>query len=228
MAEVAMKKLGLGLVGILLTIVLAVAWTGRDRSANQASVPVDVTPAAPPTGEIATVPNETLPALPTTPMVPSGLPVTADPDEYAKAIAAAVFAQDTVATDPEDHRASLMSQADPLMSARGRADLERMVAERIPTPEQWQRMRANDQWSQWTTDDVWQPGAWDEVLTSGQAEPGWVVRNVLGQQTVHFRDGGVQRETSRERTLTIGMRCPATGAGVARCWLTLVGVGVVS
>ena len=223
-----MKKLGLGLVGILLTIVLAVAWAGRDRSASEASVPVDVTPAAPSTGEIPTAPEESLPALPTTPMVPSGLPVTADPDEYAKAIAGAVFAQDTVATDPEDHRARLMSQADPLMSARGRADLERMVAERIPTPEQWQRMRANDQWSQWTTDDVWQPGAWDEVVTSGQAEPGWVLRNVLGQQTVHFLDGGEQRTTSRERTLTIGMRCPATGAEVQRCWLTLVGVGVVS
>lgn len=223
-----MKKLGLGLVGILLTIVLAVAWAGRDRSANEASVPVDVAPAAPSSGTTPPAPEASLPDLPTTPMVPSGLPITADPDEYAKAIAAAVFAQDTVATDPEDHRAALMSQADPLMSARGRADLERMVAERIPTPEQWQRMRANDQWSQWTTDDVWQPGAWDEVVTSGQAEPGWALRNVLGQQTVHFLDGGEQRTTSRERTLTIGMRCPATGAAVQRCWLTLVGVGVVS
>jgi hypothetical protein len=189
---------------------------------------VDVTPAAPSTGEIPTAPDVSRLDLPSTPMAPSGLPVTADPDEYAKAIAAAVFAQDTVATDPEDHRAVLMSQADPLMSARGLADLERMVSERIPTPEQWRRMRANDQWSQWTTDDVWQPGAWDEVVTSGQAEPGWVVRNVLGQQTVHFLDGGEQRTTSRERTLTIGMRCPATGAAVQRCWLTLVGVGVVS
>lgn len=220
-----MKKLGLVLVGILLTIVLAVAWADRDRSANEASMPVDVPPAAPSSGTTPPEPEETLPALPTT---PSGLPVTADPDEYAKAIAAAVFAQDTVATNPEDHRARLMSQADPLMSARGQADLERMVGERIPTPEQWQRMRGNDQWSQWTTDDVWQPGAWDEVVTSGQAEPGWVVRNVLGQQTVHFLDGGVQRSTSRERTLTIGMRCPATGAAVDRCWLTLVGIGVVS
>lgn len=30
-----MKKLGLVLVGILLTIVLAVAWADRDRSANE-------------------------------------------------------------------------------------------------------------------------------------------------------------------------------------------------
>ena len=103
-----------------------------------------------------------------------------------------------------------------------------MVAERIPAPELWARMRANEQWSAWQAEDVWQPGAWDEVVTSGQAEPGWAIRNVLGQQTTHFRDGAQDRETSRERTITIGMRCPAPGAQVDRCRLTLVGIGVVS
>lgn len=156
------------------------------------------------------------------------LPVTSDPDAYASAVAGIVFGLDTTLTGPEDYRALLMSEADPQMSQRGRADLERMVAERIPDPELWERMRSNGQWSSWTTQAVWQPGAWDEVVTSGQAEPGWALRNVLGHQRTYFRDGGQDRSTTRERTVTIGMRCPAPDAQVDRCRLTMVGIGVVS
>ncbi len=50
------------------------------------------------------------------------------------------------------------------------------------------------------------------MVTSGQAEPGWAMRNVLGVQTTHFTDGGKAQTTLRERTITIGMRCPAEGA----------------
>ena len=153
---------------------------------------------------------------------------TSDPDTYAASIASVVFGLDTTFAEGADYRALLMAEADPQMSARGVADLERMVGERIPEPELWARMRANEQRSQWQTESVWQPGAWDDVITSGQAEPGWVVRNVLGIQTTHFRDGGKAQTTSRERTVTIGMRCPAKGAEVDRCRLALVGIGVVS
>lgn len=222
-----MKRLGFGALAILMAIAVATLWAGRAATTDNPTGPAS-TPEATPGLASASAIDETASATPPAPGSLGLLPETSNPNEYAAAVAGAVFAQDTVNADPEDYRARLMVEADPQMSPRGRSDLERMVAERIPSPEQWQRMRRNSQWSRWETEDVWQPGAWDEVVTSGQAEPGWVVRNVLGQQTVHFVDGSQARETSRERTLTIGMRCPAPGAVVDRCRLTLIGIGVVS
>lgn len=222
-----MKRIGFGALAILMAIAVATLWAGRAATTDNPTGPAS-TPEATPGLASASAIDEAASATPPAPDSLSLLPDTSNPDEYAAAIAGAVFAQDTVNADPEDYRARLMVEADPQMSPRGRSDLERMVAQRIPSPEQWQRMRRNSQWSQWETEDVWQPGAWDEVVTSGQAEPGWDVRNVLGQQTVHFVDGSQARETSRERTLTIGMRCPAPGAVVDRCRLTLIGIGVVS
>ena len=225
-----MKKLGLGATALVLIVLLV--WAARaaesgesapqrPQAVEQMESAATLSAGAP---EARDLPEPTVSA----PAWLKGLAVTSDPNQYAVAVAAVVFGLDTTAADPNDYRALLIAEADPQMSPRGRADLERMVAERIPAPELWERMRANEQWSQWQADDVWQPGAWDEVVTSGQAEPGWAVRNVLGQQTTHFRDGGSMRSTSRERTITIGMRCPAPGALVDRCRLTLVGIGVVS
>ncbi len=224
-----MKKVGFGIAALLLVLLVGLVWSTRSTTSDLAAgstSPVDVWPSKSPAARpsAASAPSTSEPGA--TQLPP--LPVTSDPDDYAAAVAGVVFGQDTRNTGPEDYRALLMAQADPMMSPRGRADLERMVAERIPAPELWARMRANAQWSQWTTEDVWQPGAWDEVITSGEAEPGWAVRNVLGQQTTHFLDGETSRSTSRERTITVGMRCPAPGAKVDRCMLTMVGIGVVS
>ena len=151
-----------------------------------------------------------------------------DPDTYAQLVATAVLGMDTRMHDPADYRLLLQYEADPQMSAKGMADLDRMIAERIPADELWTRMRANAQWSQWLVTDVWQPGSWDQVVTSGMAEPGWALRNVLGMQTTHYLDAGELRTTSRERTLTVGMRCPAPGAEVDRCHLALIGITAVS
>ena len=223
-----MRKLGFVLAALVLLVALVVSLGRATRPSEDATDQEPVPRADPVTALPAPDVSATTTPVATPTVALPALPATSDPDEYAVAVAAVVFGLDTRDAGPEDYRALLMAEADPQMSSRGRGDLERMVAERIPTAEQWQRMRANAQWSQWQTEDVWQPGAWDEVITSGQAEPGWAVRNVLGHQTVHFDDAGQERETARERTITIGMRCPAPGAQVDRCWLTLVGIGVVS
>jgi hypothetical protein len=219
-------KRRIGVVLLVAVTVLALAWMSLGALTGGA----DEVPPPPrtmgPTGPPAASAGQS-DAAPSAATLPP-LPTTSDPDAYASAVAGVVFGLDTTFAGPDDYRALLMAQADPQMSPRGHADLERMVAERIPEPELWERMRSNGQWSAWTTQDVWQPGAWDEVLTSGQAEPGWALRNVLGTQTTHFRDGGHDRKTSRERTVTIGMRCPAPDALVDRCQLTMVGIGVVS
>lgn len=149
------------------------------------------------------------------------------PDAYADAVAAVLFGLDTRELDPADYSALLLAEADPTLTATGRADLERLIAERIPAAELWQRMRANEQWSTFAAGDVWVPGSWEQVVTSGQAEPGWALRNVTGIQTTHYVEYGVEKAASRERTVTIGMRCPAPGAGVDRCRLVLIGAIVV-
>lgn len=221
-----MDKRRVGVVLLVAVAGLALAWLSLGAmtgGADEVPPRSTIAPSGPPAPPSAR-PSDAAPSAAPPPRLPS----TSDPDAYATAVAGVVFGLDTTFAGPDDYRALLMAEADPQMSPRGRADLERMVAERIPDPELWERMRSNGQWSAWTTQDVWQPGAWDEVITSGQAEPGWALRNVMGTQTTHFRDGGQVRETSRERTVTIGMRCPAPEAQVDRCRLTMVGIGVVS
>jgi hypothetical protein len=155
------------------------------------------------------------------------LPHTDEPDAYATAVAETLFAVDTRSLEPADYRDLLLADADPGLSETGRADLEALVAARIPADELWQRMRANHQRSTFEASDVWEPGSWAQVVTSGQAEPGWAMRNVTGIETTTYVEAGVEKTASRERTVTVGMRCPADGADVDRCYLVLVGATVV-
>lgn len=220
-----MKRLVLGVVSAAVLVGTLLAWAVH--SVDEASP----SPAGPPSAQGAVRIDGQMPTPPPSP-TPVNWPIriveTSDPDTYASSIAGVVFGLNTTLADAADYRSLLMYEADPQMSSRGVADLERMVSERNPELELWARMRANEQRSQWQTEQVWQPGSWDDVVTSGQAEPGWFVRNVLGIQTTHFRDNGKAHVTTRERTITIGMRCPAAGAEVDRCRLALVGIGVVS
>lgn len=153
--------------------------------------------------------------------------VTPDADRYAASVAELVFGMDTRTLEPGDYRGALLAAADPALSSTGRADLVRTVEERIPTADVWARMRANDQYSTWATTQVSEPGTWAQVVTSGQAQPGWVMRNVTGIQDTHYVDAGVPKTAARERTLTIGMRCPASGIDLDRCQLLLVGTTVL-
>lgn len=52
------------------------------------------------------------------------------------------------------------------------------------------------------------------------------MRNVTGIETTTYVEAGAEKTASRERTVTIGMRCPAHGADVDRCYLVLVGATV--
>lgn len=155
------------------------------------------------------------------------LPRTPDADAYATAVAALVFGMDTRALGPADYTDALLAEADPTLTATGQADLENLIDERVPADEEWARMRANAQWSGIEVIDVWQPGSWAQVVTAGQAQPGWALRNVTGIQTTHYFDAGAAQVTTRERTITIGMRCPAEGTDVDRCRLVLIGATVV-
>lgn len=159
--------------------------------------------------------------------VPGVLPVTDEADAYAAAVAAVVFGMDTRDHDPQAYRRLLLGQADPQLTTTGFADLERLLAERIPTEQQWARMRENDQWSRFEAGEVWEPGSWTQVVIAGDAQPGWVVRNVTGVQTTHYTEHGTSREAVRERSVTIAMRCPAPDAGVDACRLVLIGGSVL-
>jgi hypothetical protein len=154
-------------------------------------------------------------------------PSPSAPDEYARVVADLVFAMDTRAGTAEAFGARLLDEADPGLSDRGRADLERLLAPRVPAADRWSRMAANQQWSSWTTTSVYVPGTWERLVTEGRAHAGWAMRNVTGIQTVHYRDAGTWQESGRERTVTVAMRCPRpddAGGDLDGCRLLLVPV----
>jgi hypothetical protein len=208
-----MKKL-LALVAVLVLVAMIWALAPRDEGGAVEQQPQPTQPARTAPAERAVV-------------ILDAIAATDDPDAYARAIAGVVLGMDTRRLAPGDYRDVLVAEADPTLSAKGRADLLRMLSERIPTDEQWGRMRANGQWSTWVSRDVQVPASWEQVVISGQAQPGWAFRNVTGIQTTHYVEDGTARTSSRERTLTIGMRCPADGVAVDRCRLNLVGVNVI-
>lgn len=209
---------------IVVIVVVAVA-LAVDGAADAPAA----SPTAAATGTQPTTEPATSTAAAAAPEVPGMLTMarTSDPEAYADAVAALVFSMDPRAFEPEDYRAALLGEADPLMNDAGIGDLERTVEERIPDATRWARMRANGQWSTWSTTAVWEPQTWAEVVTDGLAEPGWVFRNVTGTQTTSYVDGGEDRTAVSEPTLTIGMRCPAPDAPVERCHLTLIGTSVL-
>jgi hypothetical protein len=216
------KALGItAAIGALL-LVAVTAWTMRGTPAPGAAPSSDPPSATAPAGRD---PERTPPR--DAPGRAVSLPHTDEPDAYATAVAETLFAVDTRSLDPADYQDLLLSDADPGLSETGRADLEALVAARIPADDLWQRMRANEQRSTFEASDVWEPGSWAQVVMSGQAEPGWAMRNVTGIETTTYVEGGVEKTASRERTITIGMRCPADGADVDHCYLVLVGATVV-
>ena len=218
-----MKKLYAAVAMLILVGIILIA--GR---ATGTPAPKDPA-AAPPAPTAVGAPPATPLATPSMPSPPAELrlPATGEPDTYAAAAAGVVFGMDTRTLEPDAYRAALLGEADPQLSVTGLADLERLLEERIPTGEQWARMRANAQWSTFEASEVWEPGSWAQVVISGQAEPGWVVRNVTGVQTTHYTDTGVEKTAVRERSVTVAMRCPAPGAGVEACRLVLVGGSVL-
>ena len=212
------------LIVVMIVLVAAALAFGGGDDPPAASPGTHATTGKPPSTDPAT-PTSATPA-----QYPPGMLTvarTADPDAYADSVAAFVFAMDPRAFNPEDYRTALLGEADPTMSDGGLADLELMVDERIPDATQWARMRANEQWSAWSSTAVWEPQTWAEVVTDGLAEPGWVMRNVTGTQTTYYVDGGEDRTAVSEPTITVGMRCPAPGADVDRCHLTMIGTVVI-
>jgi hypothetical protein len=216
------KALGVAAVVIVLLLVVLIASTMRG-SGEPGAAPSFNPPSVP--SQPRQIPDATFPSG--MPAATSSLPHTGDPDAYAMAIAGVVFGLDTRELQPATYRDLLLADADPGLSETGRADLEALVAARIPADDLWQRMRANEQRSGFEASDVWEPGSWAQVVTSGQAQPGWAMRNVTGIETTTYVEAGVEKTASRERTVTIGMRCPADGADVDRCHLVLVGATVV-
>lgn len=223
-----MKKVMVA-AGMLILIVVGGIAVVRDPAASE--VDDDAGSASQPAAPRSSGTANGGPAVasePATRAAPMGsLPVTGEAEVYAAAVAAVVFGMDTRAHDPGDYEALLLGRADPHLTASGLADLERLLAERIPSTVQWARMRANGQWSTFEPVEVWEPGSWTQVVIAGDAQQGWVVRNVTGVQTTRYTEAGTAREAVRERSVTIAMRCPAPGAGVEACRLVLVGGSVL-
>jgi hypothetical protein len=224
-----MRKRWLGALGLVAVSIGAgaVMWTASSGDGDADHSAGD----APSASDAASTLVDELAAV----VEPAGSPtatedatVIAEPDEYAEHIALLVFARDARTGDVDDLRARLLAEADPTLTDSGLADLVRMIAIRIPDNEMWARMRGNQQRSEWQTLSIWEPVAWQQAVTSGYAEPGWTMRNVSGIEVTHYVEAGGDRVTSRERTLSVLMRCPAPDASVDRCHLALLSTTPVS
>jgi len=154
-------------------------------------------------------------------------PGAADPDKYARDIAATIFGMDTRVLAPGVYRAMLLRAVDPHVTAEQRASIIAAVDALIPPEDAWAQMRTRQQWSRWSSNQVWIPASRVEVVTGGRAEPDWVLRNVQGVQSTHTSQGGHETTTSVHRTITIGMRCAASTLSSAGCSLAILGSTVV-
>jgi hypothetical protein len=213
----------LGALGLAaLTVGIGtLAWTAWSSDTTH-----DVDPVADPSPTASTRAVEDPPAERLPPIDPPdggfAMTVIAEPDRYAEHVALLVFARNTRTEGAGDVRARLLAEADPTLTESGHADLVRLIDARVPDDEMWARMRGNQQWSEWQTQAIWEPGAWQQVVTAGYAEPGWTMRNVSGVEVTHYVEGGADRTTTRERTITVLMRCPAPDTSVDRCHLALL------
>jgi len=132
---------------VLLLVVIGASMLGsREPAAAPSSIPTSVL------SEPAPVPDAG--GASGTVNATSSLTQADEPDAYAIAIADVVFGLDTRDLEPADYQALLLAEADPGLSTTGRADLEALIAKRVPADELWQRMRANDQWSTFESRDV--------------------------------------------------------------------------
>lgn len=216
------RRIWIAGAALAATVGLATAAFMGSGTHTQSAAPQPHPPAAPePTTPLDPV------TLPPTPAVPS-LSSTTNPDKYAAAIGRLVLGFDTRHFTPADYRRALRQEADPNLSGTGRDDLFATIDARIPADDLWRGMRRNEQWSQWSPQRSWEPAAWSQVVTSGYAQPGWVMRNVTGVQTIHYLDDDTTMHSSTSvPTLSVVMRCPAPGAQVDRCRLVLLGTAPV-
>ena len=165
-AVVLLVLVGVGLYGLL---------AGPDAGQEDSAPTRPNGPASPatPEPEPTRAPGE-LPALPE-------LPVTTEPDTYARAVAAAVFTWDTADRfSPLDYTAVILAGADP--SGEESAGLAADLAMYLPTTQVWRQLTDYATSQTLTVEHSYVPEAWADAVASsgGRIVPGTVAVTIEG------------------------------------------------
>jgi hypothetical protein len=136
------------------------------------------------------------------------LPRTDDPDEFATAIAAALFSMDSQRYTPTDYQELFAEALWPQIDAEARASITATISRRLPTADMWEQMRSVQQRSEFDAELVWEPRLGREGRENQRWPDGVVLRNVSGTQTETWHPPGQDAQTSaRPVTVTVALAC---------------------
>lgn len=113
--------------------------------------------------------------------VPSALPRTTNPARYARSVAEAIFAWDTMSgLMPADYASVVIADADP--SGYETNGLASDLANYLPTVETWQQLRAYRVTQSLTIEQAYVPSSWPGIVASAgdQLTPGTVAVTMEG------------------------------------------------
>jgi hypothetical protein len=202
------------LVGLLLLAFLLVGMDrlGGDQEPDQGRAPRSATATAAPT---APTPDTSMPAdagqheagddRPAT-LVP--LPRTDDPDEFATAVAAALFGLDSQRFTPTDYQELFAEALWPQIDPDARASITATISQRLPAPDMWEQMRSVQQRSEFDAEMVWEPRLGREGRENQRWPDGVVLRNVSGTQTETWHPPGQNTQTAaRPVAVTVALAC---------------------
>lgn len=164
------------------------------------------------------------PGTPNAPVVLAELPETDDAEEFARAVALALFDWDTMRlSGPEQIIEHLMTVSDP--SGYEAPGLYQDLGRYLPTAEQWRQLREYDTRQQLTDVEMTVPTAWDAIT----ADPA----NELAEGTIaitvdatRVREGGWHGETTRDESpveFTMFLACPPATEHCALLRLSALG-----
>ena len=200
-------------VGVVLVVLIGVGVYGlaigaSDPAPASSSISADTGAGAGPR------PASRRPSPPTT-VAPPGddlpaLPQTTDPVVYARAVAAALLAWDTMSSlAPDDHARRVLADADP--AGVETPGLAADVANYLPTAEVWQQLRNHATRQSVTIAAAYVPDSWDEIAASpaaGQLRDGIVAVTI---EATRHRSGvwlDEPVEADHPVTFTVFVACP--------------------
>jgi hypothetical protein len=200
------------LVGLLIPSFLLVGMDrlGGEQDADQGraptSAPGTAAPTAPAQGPSADVGQREADDDHAARLAP--LPRTDDPDEFATAVAAALFSVDSERYTPTEYQELFAEALWPQIEADARASIVATISRRLPTPDMWEQMRSVLQRSEFATELVWEPRVGREGRENQRWPDGVVLRNVSGTQTETWHPPGENAQTAvRPVAVTVVLAC---------------------
>lgn len=187
--------------GIVLLILVGIGIYGLLTGPRTSQEPgTDLTPTV-------TTPSTPHPGSPRLPVVP----LSADPEAFARNVAEAVFAWDTASgLMPLDYTAVILDVGDP--SGTEQAGLAADLAAYLPTREAWVELRKHETRQHLTIDRASVPDAWAEAVRqaqNGQITPGTTAITIEGTRHREGVWNGEPVASEHLVTFTVFVLCPS-------------------